>query len=622
MKTKIIKGVSDNIILIFILLTASLLRFWKFWDLDLMHDELSALSRLDYDSLSDFYRLGVEVDGHPAGIQSYLKFHKWIFGLNVFGIKLPFIICGILSVYQVYKLGSVWFSKSTGLFSAAFISVIQYSIFYDTIIRPYGPGLLVSLLLLRLWGDIFFFKKYAWKNFIFFGICLAGLGYIHYFALLFGGIVSLLGLVWVKKVFLFKYTLAGILGFLIYSPHLGIFFSQVGYGGLIWLGEPDTVFIKNYFFYFFNYSVLFCSLIVLGLFYFLRKDTRFKLLAEAKKKFVLIVLFLSPFLIGFFYSVWVMPVLQFSVLLFSFPCVLILFFSFWKVESEKVSFLIVLSIMTLGIYSLNSERNHFEVYFDQPVKSFIDLTLEESGSKLNVGYHEEVFLNQYESILGLSDIEYFSFDEDCLLVSEFQEKLQLGLYDKIIGTDLLPAQFGLAKCYYPNVKYLHQGVGYENSIFSKEESMDSIYFELGQWNNKPDFKFNKASSKEYLAASVWGPQEIMKSPYDIVEFYAELEVDTLFDNKVVLVVESSKDNKVLKWSGRSSLDQAGKRMSKFYLVSPFNIPYKHNVVEADELKALIWNVNKTPVKIHQLGYRVRSGNPNRFAIYTPFRQNL
>ena len=65
---------------------------------------------------------------------------------------------------------------------------------------------------------------------------------------------------------------------------------------------------------------------------------------------------------------------------------------------------------------------------------------------------------------------------------------------KIIGTDLLPAQFGLAKCYYPNVKYLHQGVGYENSIFSKEESRDSIYFELGQWNNKPNFKFNKASS--------------------------------------------------------------------------------------------------------------------------------
>ena len=426
MKTKIIKGVSDNIILIFILLMASVLRFWKFWDLDFMHDELSALSRLDYDSLSDFYRLGVEVDGHPAVERSE---KKWLFGLNALlpdDIKINYI----KFMSDDFNVGSVWFSKSTGLFSAAFISVIQYSIFYDTIIRPYGPGLLVSLLLLRLWGAIFFFKKYAWKNFIFFGICLAGLGYIHYFALLFGVLVSLLGLVWVKKEFLFKYILAGILGFLIYSPHLGIFFSQVGYGGLIWLGEPDTVFIKNYFFYFFNYSVLFCSLIVLGLFYFLRKDTRFKLLAEAKKKFVLIVLFLSPFLIGFFYSVWGMPVLQFSVLLFSFPCVLILFFSFWKVESEKVSFLIVLSIMTLGIYSLNSERNHFEVYFDQPVKSFIDLTLEESGSKLNVGYHEEVFLKQYESILGLSDIEYFSFDEDCLLVSEFQEKLQLGLYDK------------------------------------------------------------------------------------------------------------------------------------------------------------------------------------------------
>ena len=111
----------------------------------------------------------------------------------------------------------------------------------------------------------------------------------------------------------------------------------------------------------------------------------------------------------------------------------------------------------------------------------------------------------------------------------------------------------------------------------------------------------------------------MKSPYDIVEFYAELEVDTLLDNKVVLVVNSFKGNKPLKWVGRSSLKQAGKGMSKFYLVTTFNIPYKHNSLEADKLKALIWNVNKTPVKIHQLGYRVRSGNPNRFAIYTPFR---
>ena len=168
---------------------------------------------------------------------------------------------------------------------------------------------------------MFFYKKYAWKNFILFGIYLAALGYVHYFALLFGVLVSLLGLFWVKKEFLFKYILAGVLGFLLYSPHLGIFFSQVGYGGLIWLGEPDGVFVKNYFFYFFNYSVLFCFSILSGLFYFLRKDTRFKLLVESKKKFVMIFLFVSPFLIGFFYSVLVMPVLQFSVLLFSFPCV-------------------------------------------------------------------------------------------------------------------------------------------------------------------------------------------------------------------------------------------------------------------------------------------------------------
>ena len=142
-----------------VILLALLLRSWRFWDFDYVHDELSALTRMNYSSWKDFYHFGIEVDGHPAGVHLFLKFLYTIFGDSPFFIRFPFLVFSILSIYQIYKIGKEWFSESTGLISATFLSVIQYAIYQGVIARPYSPGLLVSLLLLRVWTNLFITEK-------------------------------------------------------------------------------------------------------------------------------------------------------------------------------------------------------------------------------------------------------------------------------------------------------------------------------------------------------------------------------------------------------------------------------------------------------------------------------
>ena len=60
-------------LLIGIISVAVILRFWRFWDFDYVHDEISALTRMEYSSWSDFYHFGIELDGHPAGVHLFIK---------------------------------------------------------------------------------------------------------------------------------------------------------------------------------------------------------------------------------------------------------------------------------------------------------------------------------------------------------------------------------------------------------------------------------------------------------------------------------------------------------------------------------------------------------------------
>jgi uncharacterized membrane protein len=145
--------ISTNSLLLFlILLLGSILRFWNFPNIPYMHDELSALGRLQYQCVQDVITYGVEInDTHPPGVQLFLYFWTNLFGTNEMIVKFPFILCGLFSILLTYKISKKWFNVSVGLIVASFMATIQYTIMYSQLIRPYSSGLFFCLLM------VFFF---------------------------------------------------------------------------------------------------------------------------------------------------------------------------------------------------------------------------------------------------------------------------------------------------------------------------------------------------------------------------------------------------------------------------------------------------------------------------------
>jgi len=117
----------EYLLLVLIVLVGSVLRFWDYDNIPYMHDELSALSRLQFDNFTDLIREGVMLgDTHPAGVQVFLYYWTAFVGTSEILVKLPFIISGIFSIWISYLIGKLWFDGTTGLLTAVYISSLQF----------------------------------------------------------------------------------------------------------------------------------------------------------------------------------------------------------------------------------------------------------------------------------------------------------------------------------------------------------------------------------------------------------------------------------------------------------------------------------------------------------------
>ena len=66
----------------------------RLWNLGFSYsnDELSALSRVRFDSFAQLVRDGFYVDGHPGGIQVFLFYWVKLFGMSEWAVRLPFAL--------------------------------------------------------------------------------------------------------------------------------------------------------------------------------------------------------------------------------------------------------------------------------------------------------------------------------------------------------------------------------------------------------------------------------------------------------------------------------------------------------------------------------------------------
>ena len=398
----------EKIALLMILIVAAVSRFYGFSDFSLSNDELSALARLNYDSFYDLIMEAVRIDGHPPAAQVLSWYMTRWFGDSVFVVRFPFVLAGLASVYFVFKMGKEWISTTVGLLAAAFFATLAFPILYSRLARPYALGMLFVSMASFFWIRIVK-KKEKPSDYLWLALSLALCGFSHYFAALVGAILSLTGLLLVGKSRLVRYCLALLGGFVLFAPYIPIFLYQLNTGGVgQWLGPPENDWLWNHIDYAFNNSSLIqIAALIVGV----RGFTLYNQKKNMVNHVLPFVLFLLPFLVGFFYSRWVNPVLQNSTLIFSFPFFLVFLFSGWKDHKSTqnltaVYAIAILVLMDTVISNRFYKTNHFGV-FKEVAEHVATWNQQVEEDALLIGdYNAPFYIHYY-----LDEIDSLEFDQ-------------------------------------------------------------------------------------------------------------------------------------------------------------------------------------------------------------------
>lgn len=345
--TSLLKSKLNNywLSVIAILIVAAALRLTGL-NFSYSNDELSALLRVRYSSFSELVSKGFYVDGHPGGIQVFLYYWVKLFGMSETAVRLPFALGGVLATFMAIRLFTRWFNPAAGLLTGAFIAFLQFPLLYSQIARPYGSGLFFSLIMTWYWTKLLFDEKPLKRDALAYALAAAACMYNHYFSFLLALIIGITGLFYLKKDRIIHYLLAGLLAAVLFSPHIYITLNHLSIGGVgQWLDKPETAWLFKHIFYVFNDSIIMLLIVAVSmtvLFLFsgqFIKPTKFHLFA--------MLFFITPFLVGFFYSRYVNPVLQHSVLIFSFPFFLALLFSFTeKISARRLNQLVLVVLIS------------------------------------------------------------------------------------------------------------------------------------------------------------------------------------------------------------------------------------------------------------------------------------
>lgn len=346
-----------------ILIIGAALRLWEYWAFSFSNDELSALSRLDFKSLRELIQGGVRSDGHPAGAQVLIWLVTGVFGNHEAIVRLPFVLAGIGAVLYMYRIGRAWHSVSAGLLMAAAMATLAFPLLYSRIARPYAIGLLFATMAIYHWVRVTR-GTHTTQNLWFLAISLALCAYTHYFCGLTAAILALTGTFMLKGERLkhYLYALGGAI--VLFLPHLSTTLHQLSIGGVAWVGVPQNDWPLEHLAYILNDSYIVMAvhsgigLLGWAVFRPHRRWTQWLLP---------LVFFLTPMFIGFFYSKYASPVLQHSVLLFSFPFLLVFMFSGWEDRHRWFTVVSVVLVLFTGLYSTVHQNGfyrteHFGVF--------------------------------------------------------------------------------------------------------------------------------------------------------------------------------------------------------------------------------------------------------------------
>lgn len=609
-------------------MVGAVLRFWNYYEIPFSHDEFSALFRTDFSSFSELIDLGVRPDGHPAGVQVFLYYWTGLFGSSEWIVKLPFTLMGLTSVYLVYLVGRQWYTASVGLIAAAFLSCLQFSIVYSGTARPYISGMFFVLAMVWFWSKLIHNQGSLNRNTVLYILYSTLCAYNHHFSLLFAAIVGVSGLFFVSGKLLKRYLLSGVVIFILYIPHLGIFFDQLSLGGIGgWLAKPQPDFLINYLSYIFHYSEVFyilTALLVLvgGLFY---RDRSF----DFKKLFLFGMWFLLPIGIGYYYSLEVSSVLQYSVLIFSFPFLFFVLYGHVQELKPSQNLVVVLLILGVGAYSLSIERQHFRLFYNSHYEHIVsdidEVDVAEDQTLFLIDSHKEItdYYRQENEVIDTlmflqdftDELSFRSFLESNV---EKYNQVYLGAWSST-NANFVP----MIMEYFPTIRWQNSYVGGSTILLTKElpdkaSSGSSLTFEDDASDGWSSYEVERDTSNEngyyrldndveWSMAYVDTLYHLVDSRYDFIDISVDAKSDSSVQGlSLVVVIE---ENGITRhWNNVV--------FSRFMELGDTSWSKVHHSVQLSDvvfgkdavIKTFVWNSQKEEVSLDNYAVHVRQGN--------------
>jgi 4-amino-4-deoxy-L-arabinose transferase-like glycosyltransferase len=624
-------------LLILIVLTAAVLRLLHLGGFSYSNDELSALYRVQFDRFSDLVSGGFYVDGHPGGVQVFLYYWVKAFGMSEFAVRLPFALAGILSVFMVYKVGKRWFSDASGICAALFLAVLEFPLLYSQVARPYVTGLLFVLMTTWFWTRLVFdnesmSKRTLWLHAAGYTLSMSLCMYNHYFSFLMATITGLTGLFLIRRSNMVPYLVAGAAAILLFVPHIPITLNHLRIGGVgLWLGKPSWDFIFRHIFYIFNESWFLLIAVAAAVGWTLWKQRR--TIAFGRFRLLALIWFLLPMIVGFVYSSAVNPVLQDSVLIFSFPFLILLLFSWAMPFSGRTGLALLALLFAAGLFSLLAEKKY---YHSQHFGEFRDIarhvaewdrTYGESNIGRAINVNNPWYIDFYLKKMG-SGASFLQYENkggmDLLDLKHVAEQCRTPYFLYAWTKPTLPETEDIVRTYYPYIVEKHEYADLSAiGLYSKDPPGNGFsgpgpllvvkngFETAGRWQADPlrmdtSFFYSGSAGYRFDSALEFGPAfdtlfgQISSQPVRTIKVSLwGMAPPGLMKTPIVISVDDASGKNYL-WASRDMdnfLDE--------YTWGKVHFTYKlpHAPSPGDRLKIYVWNPKRCEFTIDEMEIR-------------------
>ena len=346
--------------------------------LSVFNDETGSYTRTQVASLDALMHDKIAKSVHPGGF--FIAYYYWqgLVGDAVLAHKSLSILFNLIALVLAFAITRRVFGEWQALLVLILLSCLEFNAYQAQNIRPYAMGQMTVLWAVWHLESLRLRRGKRWGHLIGMSLALALSAYAHYFAALSAALVF--GCFTLRLPRPLRWWVMGMAAVpvLLFSPHLVITISHLKRGGLSWLPPPDLHFIANYFSHLAHHSWwLGLSLLALLVWGWL---VRPKGGVRVKDSLPYGLSFLGVFAIGFLYSHWKAPVLQYSGLYFTAPLLLMGAFGAlplarWRWRQPTIVLVAVLCIGTLYL-----ERNYHRVMARSANSGWIKATQEALAS--------------------------------------------------------------------------------------------------------------------------------------------------------------------------------------------------------------------------------------------------